>query len=187
VLANKWRHGKVQFALPPLSQRSITAAGIKPMSFILDKSVGPEIVLLITEPAAQIKEFEGREITSFHLNSGLANTSNGPVYWLFFYFPSPATGQRTTYECVVNPKDDTHLSLFRRLAEQDYWHVLMADDEGAVCNLFEFPNTYGLSETLISVVEICSSRNVSDFMAANAEYQAKFTVDELFAAPPTGL
>jgi len=63
----------------------------------------------------------------------------------------------------------------------------MADDEGVVHNSFEFPNTYGLSETLESVAEICSGRNVSDYMAAKAEYQAKFTVDELFAAPPTGL
>lgn len=187
MLANKWMRGKVSFELPQLSPHSLAARGLKPMSLTLDESVGPEVVLLITEPSIRLEEFEERGITSLYLKSGLANTSFGPVCWLLFDFPSPATGQRTTYECVVNPKDDMHLNLFRRLAEQDYWHVVMADDRGTVHNCFEFPNAYGLSETVKSAEEICLSKDVSDFLAAKAEYQSRLTVDELLGAQTTGL
>jgi hypothetical protein len=179
VLDNKWKHGKTQFRLPPLSQQSLTAIGLKPMSFILDESVGPEIVLLITEPKSRLKEFEGLSITSFHMKAGLVDTSHGPVYWVLFFFPSPATGQKTIYECVVNPKGDAHLALYRRLAGQMYWHVVIADEEGEVSNLFEFSNSYGLSESLTAAEIVCSSMESSDFMAAKAEYQSKFSIDEL--------
>jgi hypothetical protein len=176
---NKWSNGKVVFELPHSLHRLLAAIGIKPIALILDETIGPEIVLLITEPEEQSKEFEGRDITSFHLKAGLANTSYGPVFWLLFYFPSPSTGEQTTYECVVNPKDEQHLSYFRRLADQKYWHVVIATVEGEVINFFEFPNQYGLSETLQSINEVCVDRQMTDFEAAKSEYQAKFSIDAL--------
>ncbi len=182
MIDNKWRHGKVQLELPPLPPVLLTSSGIKPVSFVLDQRVGPEIVLLLTEPREQAKEFEGRDITGFFMKSGLVNTSYGPVYWLLFYFPSPANGQRVTYENVVNPKDKQQVFIYRQLAEQKYWHVVIADNQGEVLNFFEFPNNYGLSDALKQVQQVCSELHVSDFMAAKAEYEATYSIEELLEA-----
>jgi hypothetical protein len=180
MIDNKWGHGKVKLVLPiTLPSVFLVSSGIKPVCCILDQRVGPEIILLITEPRKLATEFEGRDITGFFVKSGLVNTSYGPVYWILFYFPSPANGQKVTYENVVNPKDEEQVSIYRQLAEQKYWHVVIADDQGEVINFFEFTNHYGLSDALKKLQQVCSELHVSDFMAAKAEYQTTHSVDEL--------
>ena len=182
MIDNKWRHGEVRLELPPLPSVLLTSSGIKPISFVLDQRIGPEIVLLITEPREQAKEFEGRNITGFFMKSGLVNTSYGPVCFLLFYFPSPDTGLRVTYENIVNPKDEQQVSIYRQLAEQKYWHVVIADNDGEVLNFFEFHNIYGLADTLKQVQQVCSELHVSDFMAAKAEYELTYSIEELLEA-----
>ena len=179
MLKNKWRHGKVCFELPPLPSAVLSSPGIKPLSVVIDVSVGREVILLITEPRPQIEEFEGRDITGFWMKSGLVNTSYGPVYWLLFYFPNLRDNGRVAYEKMVNPKDPNHLSIYEALAKQQYWHVIMADDSGKVVNFFEFKNNYGLAEALIQVANVCMDRTVTDFMAAKQEYQNTYSIDTL--------
>jgi len=179
MLDNKWKHGRVYFELPQLPPIMISSPGIKPISVILDSGIGQEIVLLITEPKDNVKEFEGRNITRFMMKAGLVNTSYGPVCWLLFYFPDPLTGGKTTYENTINPKDQQQLSIYEQLSSQKYWHVIIADDTGKVVNFFEFTNNYGLSDTLKQVQSVCVNMHVSDFMAAKSEYESKYSIDEL--------
>jgi hypothetical protein len=178
---NKWKHGKVHFELPQLPAMLVASQGIKPISAILDSGIGEEIVLLITEPKANVREFEGRDITRFMLKAGLVNTSFGPVCFLLFYFPDPVTGAQVTYENTVNPKDDRQLSVYDRLSGQSYWHVVIADDSGKVVNFFEFPNYYDLGNTLAQVRKVCQRMDVTDFWSAKAEYESKYSVDQLLA------
>lgn len=179
---NKWKHGKVIIELSQLPRDVLSSTGIKPMSVVLDASVGPEVILLITEPRSQIKEFQGRNITGFWMKSGLVNTSYGPVYWLLFYFPSPQNGEKVVYENVVNPKDAEHLSLYAALADQQYWHVIMADDSGEVVNFFEFPNNYGLAGSLRQIATAYVPLSVSDFAAAKQEYENTYSIEDLLNA-----
>jgi hypothetical protein len=116
------------------------------------------------------------------MKSGLVNTSYGPVCFLLFYFPSPATGQRVTYENIVNPKDKQQVSIYIQLAEQKYWHVVITDNNGEVLNFFEFPNIYGLADTLKQVQQVCAELHVSNFMAAKVEYEATYSIEELLEA-----
>ena len=109
MIDNKWKHGRVHFELPELPPMMIASPGLKPISAILDISIGNEIVLLITDPASKVKEFEGRDIARFMLKAGLVNTSYGPVCFLLFYFPDPLTGAQVTYENTINPKDEQQL------------------------------------------------------------------------------
>jgi len=116
------------------------------------------------------------------MKTGLIKTAYGPVFWLLFSFPSPFNGTMTTYEVVVNPTDDEHLAPFRALADQAYWHVVIADTDGSIVNLFEFPNSYGLGQALDDVSELCEAMNGTNFWAAKAEYQARYSVDDLLKA-----
>lgn len=179
MLENKWKHGKVHFELPQLSPVLIASPGIKPISMILDNSIGEEIVMLITEPKEFAKDFEERDITRFMLKSGLVNTSYGPICFLLFYFPDPSTGEQITYENTINIEDSQQLSIYKQLSDQKYWHVIIADDSGEVINFFEFPNEYGLAETINQVESVCKNIPVTDFMAAKAEYEMQYSIEQL--------
>ncbi|MFA4829322.1 MAG: hypothetical protein WC855_12360 [Thermodesulfovibrionales bacterium] len=181
MLDNKWKHGKAHFELPQLPPVMVASPGIKPISAVLDNKVGEEIVLLITEPQDKVREFEGRNITRFMLKAGLVNTAFGPVCWLLFYFPDPLSGGQVTYENTINPKAHDQLSIYEKLSNQKYWHVVIANDAGEVVNFFEFPNEYGLSDTLHQVKSVCSNMQVTDFIAAKAEYESKYSIDQLLA------
>jgi len=181
MLDNQWKHGKVHLELPPLPSIIIASSGLKPISIILDNSVGEEIVLLITEPKSKVEEFEGREITRFMLKAGLVTTSFGPVCFLLYFFPNPLNGEQVTYENTINPKNNEQLSIYEKLSRQKYWHVVISDDSGEVANFFEFPNEYGLAETLNQVETACENMRVTDFMAAKTEYENQYTIDRLLA------
>lgn len=179
MINNKWKHGKVHFRLGDVDPDLSSSPGIKPVSIILDPEVGPEIVLLVTENKTQLEAFRHRDIANFWMKSGLVNTSYGPVCWLLFYFPDPVTGENVVYENVVNPKDHRHLKIYEQLASQEYWHVVIADTTRAVVNFFEFPNHYGLAKSLDQVKDICSTMGASDFLLAKAEYEKKYSIDDL--------
>ena len=178
MLDNKWQHGTVHFILPALPADVIQSIGLKPVPLIVDPHVGTEIVLLITEHRDRANTFKSSRVTQFFTKSGLANTSFGPVCWLLFYFPHLPGGQ-ITYENILNPKDDQQLHVYERLAKQDYWHVVFADQQGEVINFFEFPNRYGLLEVLRQIKEVCSNLEVSDFSAAKAEFQQTYNIEDL--------
>lgn len=179
MLDNKWNHGAVHFQLPPLPDVFRASPGIKLVPLVLDPDVGGEIVLLIIEPGERICEFENSKSLDFFMRSGLVNTSYGPVYWLLFYFTSPPDGQIIAYENSINPKDENQTNRYKQLASQKYWHVIMADNIGNVVNFFEFENSYGLDSALAQVAEVCADMQVSNFMAAKAEYEMMYTIDEL--------
>lgn len=181
MLDNKWKHGKVNFELPELPPLLISSEGIKPILVVIDDEVGGEIALLITEPRKKVKEFEGRDITRLMLKVGLVNTSYGPVCFLLFYFPDPLTGAQVTYESTVNPKDSQQLLIYKQLSDQEYWHVIIADNTGEVVSFFEFPNEYDLKETLDQIESVCEKTVTSDFMAAKAEYENTYSIDQLLA------
>jgi hypothetical protein len=179
MLDNKWIHGTVHFELPPLPHLYRTLPGIKPVPLVLDPEIGEEIVLLVTEPKAQICVFADCEKIEFYLRSGLVTTSQGPVFWMLFSFPGLLAGQTIAYENSINPKDETQTAIYRRLAGQKYWHVIMADDSGAVMNFFEFENSYGLDRALESAVEVSADLQVSNFLGAKAEYENTYSIDHL--------
>jgi hypothetical protein len=179
MLDNKWKHGKVHLELSQLPAILFAPPGIKAIPAVLDSSIGEETVLLLTEAKNEVSEFEGRNITRFTLKAGWVYTSYGPVLFFLFYFPNPITGNQVTYEISINPKDYKQLAIYERLSRQKYWHVVIADETGEVVNFFEFPNEYGLSETLQQVTSVCEKMQATDFMAAKAEYEIKYSVDQL--------
>jgi len=179
MLDNKWRHGIVKFEIPFLQPEVLSLSGIKPFPLIVDIKNGPEIVLLITDSKERVREFKGIDKTDFYMKSGLASTSCGPVYFILFYFPSLVTDQTIAYECVVNPKSQTQMDIFKQLASQKYWHVIVTDETGEVVNFFEFNNIYELTDALEQVENVCLQIEVSDFISAKAEYQRTYTIEEL--------
>lgn len=179
MIDNKWTHGKVKLILPPIPPVLLERSGVKPVPLIFDQNIGTEIALLITEPREKAREFGGRDITGFFLKSGLVKTSYGPICWLLFFFPSPVTGQKVTYENVLNPKDEQQISIYRQLGKQKYWHVVIVDDQCDVVNFFEFRNNFRLLDALKQMQQVCYQLDVVHFGSAKAEYEATYSIEEL--------
>jgi hypothetical protein len=179
MLDNKWRDGIAKLEIPFQQPEVLAFSGIKPFPLIVDKNIGPEIILLITDSTERVKEFKGIAKTEFYAKTGLVKTSYGPVFWILFYFPSLVADQTITYECVVNPKSQIHMDVFKQLALQKYWHVIITDETGEVVNFFEFTNIYGLADSLYQVENVCSQLEVSDFFAAKTEYEGTYSAEEL--------
>ena len=176
---NKWLHGEVILKLPELPPLLLSLSGIKPIYLTLDKNIGREVVLLITEPRSKVEDFMGRGMNTFMLKTGMVNTSFGPVYFLLFYFPDPVTGNKITYENSLNPKDIEQLSIYKELSNQKYWHVIVADDSGEVVKFSEFSNNYGLGESIQRAIDVCKDIEVIDFMRAKAEYEKEYSIEDL--------
>lgn len=182
MLDNQWKHGEVSFVLPQLDPIILSNHGLKPIVLVLDADVGPEVVLLITEPQENLQDFEGCSLTGLELKTGLVATSFGPVFWLLFHFPNLATGKEVTYENSIDPKDQEQLSIYKQLADQKYWHVIIADDVGKVCNFLEFLNGFALSEAIGQAEKASANTETIDFQAAKAAYEKEYSIDQLLPA-----
>lgn len=178
---NKWVHGDVQFELPNLHPRIISSPGLKPTPLILDQDTGLEIVLLAIEPGQALHKFHNRKSLRFEIKSGLVNTSHGPVMFLLYIIPDPVDGNDVVYENSIDPTNCDILETYRKLSNQQYWHLIFIDQQAKVHNFFEFENLYELGETLNQVEDVVKDMDSSDFLAAKAEYENRYTVEYLLS------
>ena len=181
ALNNKWRWGSVHFKMPELPAELLALSGIVPVTLVVDRNTGREVVLLIVNPMEGMAEFKDRNKTRLVVMSGLAATSFGPIGWFLFRFPDPETENEFVFERVVNPKDPGQLLIYESLAAQKYWHVILTDENGQVVNFFEFENNYGLSDAVRRMEIASSDMLVGDFEAAKSEYGIAYSIDHLLA------
>lgn len=181
MLNNKWLHGNVTFEFPDLHPRILSSFGIKPVPFVLDPDVGQEIVLFITERNQNMHEFQERDNLRLETKAGLVNTSYGPVMFLLFIIPDPIDGNDVVHENSIDPTNPAQLATYWKLSNQQYWHLIMMDNQANVHNFYEFENQYGLGHTLSQVQDVVKDMRSIDFLAAKAEYESKYSVAQLLS------
>lgn len=155
--------------------------GIVPVRMVIDPRVGSETVLLLLDRTPFVYDLAKVKPFDLRLKSGLVRTSQGPFFFLLFYVPNPAR-PGTTFTAIdahVDPYDPAHMLNWRDLARQSHWHLLLVDANDEVVDLFEFPNTFGLSETLDKVEAVCSRVPGGSFVEAKAEFAARYSIDDL--------
>ena len=138
-----------------------------------------EVVLLIVEPSKAQDPFRKMKTPRLGVKNGLVHTAFGSVFWTLFMFTDPRSKETFSYEATVNPKDTEHTAIFTELANQQWWHPVITNDAGFVRGSFEIRNTFGLATALNSAQAECADRQVSDFMAAKAEYERRYTIQDL--------
>jgi hypothetical protein len=82
-------------------------------------------------------------------------------------------------DCHVNPLDPQHMSLWRSLARQSHWHLILIGATGELVDLFEFPNTYGLAQGISQVDTTCQNMPHGNFDLAKEEFCTKYTIIDL--------
>lgn len=124
-LDNKWP-GRNQYApvlSPPLEL--LEFRGIFLIPVVSPLRADPEMALLLVLEPSVCDELEGENLTQLFLRPGTASTSWGPIFFLHFQIPDPATGGqgRITYESFVNTLEPDDVEMVRRLSRQTHWHL----------------------------------------------------------------
>ena len=182
TLNNKWTHGKVTFVLPPLPAEFQGAEGIIPWNFVLDPSVGTETILLLLDRTPFIHDLAKIRPIDLHLKTGLVRTGSGPLMFLLFSFPDPR-GPGPVFSAIeahANPLDVQHMQMWRDLARQSHWHLILVGANDELVNLFEFENVFGLEQAIEQVEATCRGMVGGSFDEAKAEFCATYTIDDLF-------
>lgn len=182
-LNNKWETGKVHFVLPELPIEMQHVEGILPLNIALDPKLGSETVLLLFDRTPFIYELAKVNPFRLHLHTGLANTSHGPIGFFVFFVPDPNNGKEPfiSIDCHVNPFDPQHLLIWRDLARQSHWHLVLVDKENTVVKVSEFNNHFKLNDTLDQMEEACRNMDSGAFDAAKQELCSKYTPDDLLS------
>lgn len=182
TLNNKWVHGKTTFVLPPLPAQFQSAEGIVPWNVVLDPKTGSETVLLLFDRSPFVHDLVKVRPFDLRLKSGLVRTSHGPFFFLLFYIPNPTgSDPLIAIDAHVNAHDPQHMLIWRDLARQSHWHLVMVGSNDELVDLFEFENTFGLGQTLDQVQSICAKVPGGSFDDAKAEFRAKYAVTDLLA------
>jgi hypothetical protein len=167
---NRFRHGKQHFELAKASPTTVGMAGARFEKATLDAEIGPEIVVMLTDPTPFAYELK-RERFALRLKSGVVQTSVGPILFLLWWIPPVTNGEPfALYEHILNPAHAGVLQMLCQVAKQTHLHLLLIGPDQALLDVYEFESTFGL-ERLISVSErACEEYPGMDFIAAKQEY-----------------
>ena len=184
---NRFRHGKQHFELAETSPATVGMTGARFERTTLDEEIGPEIVVMLTDPTPFAHELK-RKRFALRLKSGVAQTSLGPVLFLLWWIPPVTNGKPfALYEHVLNPTHTGVLELLRQIAKQTHLHLLLIGPDQALLDVYEFESTFGL-EKLISVSEsACKDYPGMDFTSAKQEYDQAYDLMQLFLKTEPGM
>lgn len=173
---------KAQFALRecPGFDR-VGDSGITPIPAVFESRIGTEVALAVIVKNAYIRRLAKVRPFDFRLTTGLAATSHGPVAFLLFYVRNAAdpTNPYFAHDYQLNPFDSGAMAVWRDLARQSHWHVVLVDAQQQVEDVFEFENVFELGEALDTFSEAVRGLHTSDFARAQKEFWEQYSIDDL--------
>lgn len=181
----KWRHGLSRFNPPALNGLVEPIDGLFPLRAILDLTVGEEIVFYLRDQTPFMNDLCRVHPFRLMLKTGVARNEFGPLAFLLFWVANPQdpSNDIVAYDLYLNPHNEAHVLLWRELAAQTHWHLLMIGKDGEQRNFFELENTYGLDDALDFMLEACSPIPLIDFDRAKEEFMAKHSLEFILRQP----
>jgi hypothetical protein len=187
IFDNRFRYGKCHFELAETNPAAAVTPGVVFEKVTLDEDIGPEIVVMLTEPTQFSDELKQHDPFELRLKCGAAKTSEGPILFLLWWIPPVTNGKPfALYEQILNPAHPGVLEMLRQVAGQTHLHLLLIGPGQALLGVYEFESTFGL-EKLISVSEsACQDYRSMDFIAAKEEYDHTYELMEVFGMSEPG-
>jgi hypothetical protein len=185
----KWLHGPARFAPPVLPKGSAGRDGLMPMSAVINLEVGKEIVFYLKDSTPFIEVLAKARPFNFRVYGGLGRTQHGCLGFLVFWIPSPSIPSIpiATYDLYVNFDNEALLGMWRELAFQTHWHMILLDKAGEQRGFFEFINTFQIHTVLNEKQQYNRWIPVIDFEKAKAEFMARYCIEDLFSAGASSL
>jgi hypothetical protein len=179
-LNNKWLGENVAWA-PTLPSYLDEFSGVAPLRVVLDPRVGLETAVFIIDRTPFAHQIA--QLKPFHLNlkTALVPCPSGPVFFMLYWLRNPSgEGCFASFEQTINPHNSVHLKPLQDLARQSHWHVFVVGQGNEELNWFEFENRFELDKSLSQLAGVVSDYPCLDFDEAKMEFQARFTMDDLF-------
>lgn len=184
---NAWKHGPARFQPPVFPGGMEFENGLLPVSAVINLEVGEEIVLYLKDSTPFISTLAKARPFNLRIHGGVARNQHGCLGFFALWIPSPFN-QRVPlaiYDLYLNPRSEAHLALWRELAFQTHWHLLLLDRKNEQRDFFEFANTFRVHEFLNEMLQYCQGIPILDFDKAKAEFIAAKSVEDLFELGPT--
>lgn len=156
-------------------------AGITPIPAVFERRIGSEVALALIIKNAYIRELAKIRPFDFRLTTGLVQTRFGPVAFLLFYVRNPAdpSDPYFAHDYHLDPLDPGAMAVWRDLARQSHWHLVLVDGAQQVQDVFEFENVYDLGDALDTFAEAVAGMATLDFTRAHQEFSNQCSIDDL--------
>ena len=178
---NKWSHGPTSFEIPDLPVLDLFD-GFIPSYLILDPAVGKEVVLLLNDRTEFINTLKTTKPFRLFVKTGLARNEYGSLGFLLFWIQNPKKPDDyvVAYDMYVNPTDEVQVQLWRDLAAQTHWHVVLVGPKREQEDFFEIENCYGLDEFVQAVRQGCKDIPMIDFYRAREQFGRENSLRQIF-------
>jgi hypothetical protein len=157
--------------------------GLFPLRVILDGAIGEEVVLIIRDQTPFMEQLRLVRPFNLMMKSGLGRNDYGPLVFFLFWVMNPASpaAEFAAWDCYLDPKNETSLQLWGKLATQTHWHLFLIGEHGKQREFFEFENNYRLGEALETAEQACRNIPTIDFNRAKQVFMDEHSIDDLFA------
>ena len=185
---NKWQHGLTRFEIPALDDFMGIRDGFLPLPVILDPAAGEEVGLFVRDQTPFMDELSQTKPFSLMMKNGYACNDFGPLAFILFWVENPANPAEplSSWDCYLDPKNETQMRLWRNLSAQTHWHLFLVGAAGKQRGFFEFENNYGLGGALDFFEDACRNIGTVDFNRAKERFMSENTIEDLFRMqPPT--
>ena len=149
---NKFRSDGKRHFVNEIGSALEAQEGIRLELITLDREIGAEVVLVLTENRKFLDQLRRRGPLDLRLNAGAVNTSCGPVLFMLWWFAPLINGKPFAgYELLISPETTEGLSL---ACKQTHLHLVILDERNEIFDVVEFVNVYGLDRLVDIASEI---------------------------------
>ena len=184
---NAWLHGATRFERFHFPSGMELVEGLLPTPVVINLDVGQEIVLFLKDTTPFVNTLAKTAPFNLRVHGGAARNKFGCLGFFVFWIPSPFNEQipLATYDLYLNFGNEKFLGLWRELAFQTHWHLFLLDRRNEQKGLWEFKNTFRISEFLDEMEVFCHGIPVVNFDKTKAQFTAEKSVEDLFHEGPS--
>jgi hypothetical protein len=179
---NAWLHGPARFHPPRFPDGMDSVEGLLPMPAVINLEVGQEIVLYLKDTTPFINTLAKTRPFNLRVHGGVARNQFGCLGFFVFWIPSPFNERAplAIYDLYVNLRNEKMFGMWRELAFQTHWHMLLLDRKNEQRDFFEFRNTFRIHNFLKEMEDYCHGIPVLDFDKTKSQFMAERSVEDLF-------
>lgn len=183
---NAWLGGATRFQAFRFPSGMESVEGLLPMPAIINLGVGQEVVFFLKDGTPFMNTLAETRPFNLRVHGGVAQNQFGCLGFFVFWIPSPFSERvpLAIYDLYVNLRNEKLLGMWRELAFQTHWHMLLLDRNNEQRGFFEFRNTFRIQEFLKEMEDYCRGIPVLDFEKAKMQFMAQRSVEDLFHEGP---
>jgi len=184
---NAWLHGATRLQPFRFPSGMDCVEGLLPIPVVINLDVGQEVVLFLKDTTPFVNTLAKTHPFNLRAHGGVARNQFGCLGFFVFWIPSPFNARvpLATYDLYVNLGNEKILGMWRELAFQTHWHLLLLDRKNEQRGFWEFRNTFRISNFLGEMEDFCRGIPVLDFDKTKAQFMVEKSVEELFHEGPS--